>query len=439
MSIRRPWTAAWEEVVRVGVLRSVPWGGGGRYIYETVLMEALAEVARRSPHQIECLIRPDENVQGLMPRGKLNFDGLPLTLLSPPKMRVEPLEVYLNQPARGDPGLNPDVIYYDADGARKFREFGADWLFQLQPNPTSFAALMPFVMPIHDLQHRFQPEFPEVREDGQLGFREYLYRNACRYATLLLVDSHQGKQDVLDAYGAYAQPDRIRVLPFYPPFERSGVPSAESLARVAREYQLPPRFFFYPAQFWRHKNHHLIVEALSRIASASGLRIPVVFCGVYNDRLTAMNFNSVMQSASELGVRDLVHYLGWVTDRDMAALFSLSVGLVMPTFFGPTNLPPLEAWFHNRPVITSDLPGIREQTGDGGILVDPRSPEQLAQAMLRLWQDRGLSDRLAANGQRRLKAYSWDDFVHRVAEVVDDASSMIQGGRSPRYPTVAPG
>jgi glycosyltransferase involved in cell wall biosynthesis len=425
--------------LRVGVLRSIPWGGGGRYIYETVLMEALAEVARRSTHRIECLVRPDENVQGLMLRGKLAFDGMPLTLLSPPQMRAEPLEAYLNQPARGDPGLNPDLIYYDADGARKFREAGVDWLFQLQPNPTSFAALMPFVMPIHDLQHRLQPEFPEVSEDGQMGFREYLYRNACRYATLVLVDSEQGKADVLGAYGGVIQPERIRVLPFYPPFQRSAAPDAAAAAEVAARYALPPRFFFYPGQFWRHKNHHLVVQALRRNEESAGERIPVVFCGVYNDRLSAQNFASVMQLAQELGVSDLVRYLGWVPDQDVGALFALSVGLVMPTFFGPTNIPPLEAWFHGKPVISSDLPGIREQIGDGGLLVDPRSPGQLAEAMLRLWRDPALCDQLAAAGRRRLDGYGWEMFVERVAAVVDDASAMIAEGRSPRYPEIRAG
>ena len=82
-----------------------------------------------------------------------------------------------------------------------------------------------------------------------------------------------------------------------------------------------------------------------------------------------------------------VFYLGAAPEEDMPALYApLSTALVMPTFFGPTNIPPFEAWHYGRPVICSNIPGIREQIGDAGLLVDPRSPEDLAQAMSRLWK-----------------------------------------------------
>ena len=52
------------------------------------------------------------------------------------------------------------------------------------------------------LQHRLQPEFPEVSANGEWEWREYLFRNGARYATLLLADSEVGKEDILNFYGS---------------------------------------------------------------------------------------------------------------------------------------------------------------------------------------------------------------------------------------------
>src|SRR6185503_10502258 len=123
-----------------------------------------------------------------------------------------------------------------------------------------------------------------------------------------------------------------------------------------------------------------------------------------------------------------------VPDEDMAALYTLSAGLVMPTFFGPTNLPPLEAWHYGRPVITSDIRGVREQIGDAGLLADPKSPPQLARAMLELWRNDTLGSTLAERVRRLLQAYSWPTYLKGVASIVAAASERVRTGRTPRFP-----
>ena len=289
-------------------------------------------------------------------------------------------------------------------------------------------------MPIYDLNHRLQPEFPEVSASGEFNRREYLYINTCRYATFVLVDSEAGKEDVLRLYGKYIDEERIRILPYYPLPTATSLPSAEELERVAAKYRLPKRYFFYPAQFWRHKNHAAILHAVKLIAQQSGETVPVVFCGSYADYFRAQNFNEIRALAKQLGIAANIFYLGMVPNEDIGPLYTLSSGLVMPTFFGPTNIPPLEAWSYGRPVITSNIRGIKEQAGDGALLVDPRSPQELAHAMLRLWQDEALGRDLAARGKQRIAAYSWESFVDRVEAIIAEACERVAAGRTPRFP-----
>jgi glycosyltransferase involved in cell wall biosynthesis len=77
----------------------------------------------------------------------------------------------------------------------------------------------------------------------------------------------------------------------------------------------------------------------------------------------------------------------------------------MPTFFGPTAIPPVEAWSLGCPVITSDIRGIREQMGDAALLVDPRSVESIAAGIVRVWKEQALRKELVARGRERLTSY----------------------------------
>jgi glycosyltransferase involved in cell wall biosynthesis len=163
-----------------------------------------------------------------------------------------------------------------------------------------------------------------------------------------------------------------------------------------------------------------------------------VFCGAYWTYTMALCFKEMMALAANLGIADRIRYLGPVPDEDMAALYTLSAGLVMPTFFGPTNIPPLEAWHFGRPVITSDIRGLREQSGDAVVLIDPRSPPALAEAMQRLWRDAAFGAALAQRGKIRLASYSWSSFVDNVAGILAEACERVRTGRTPRYPDVQP-
>jgi glycosyltransferase involved in cell wall biosynthesis len=114
-------------------------------------------------------------------------------------------------------------------------------------------------------------------------------------------------------------------------------------------------------------------------------------CGEeFSERRSSGVFREVISLSCQLGLEKEIHYLGYVPDEDMSGIYAESVALVMPTFFGPTNIPPLESWAFGRPVLSSDIRGIREQIGNAGVLVDPRSVEAIAEGIFRLWTNEHL-------------------------------------------------
>jgi glycosyltransferase involved in cell wall biosynthesis len=420
--------------MRVGVLTHTLNSVDGGFHYEVVLLNALSEIAPRLAQELVYLTSAQHNLGALANTGGLAYRGLPIRALQQASPQLQPPEAYLKAKPAPQPKIALDAFHADRKAAAAFRSAGVDLLLMLGPYGPAFSWLTPFVMSVYDLNHRLQPEFPEVSAFGEFDRREYLYTNVCRYATLVIVDSEVGKEDLLRFYGHLIDADRVRILPYFSPVARAPMPTPQEIGRVAAKHRLPKRYFFYPAQFWRHKNHALIVQALKIIADKTGERIPVMFCGSYSDYARALNFKEMWASAAQLGLMNEVRYLGPVPDEDMPALYAQCVALVMPTFFGPTNIPPLEAWHFGRPVITSDIRGLREQTGDAGLLVDPRSPDALAEGMLRLWRDDALCATLAERGRQRLASYPWETFVDGVTGIVTDACTRVRDGRTPRFP-----
>jgi glycosyltransferase involved in cell wall biosynthesis len=296
------------------------------------------------------------------------------------------------------------------------RQAGLDGMIYVKPNMHSFMWPYPAVFPVHDLQHRLQKRFPEVSAGGEYLRREMIYRNAVPRARGVLTDSETGREDVLEAY--HPAPERVFALPYLTPTYLSTQTSPEKMAQVRQKYHLPQDYLFYPAAFWMHKNHDNLVKALGVLRNRHGLRLPLVLAGSRKHR-----YEAVKQLVEDLGLADQVHFLGYVPDDDMPALYRQAFSLVMPTFFGPTNIPVLEAWQHDCAVISSDLRGIRQQVGDAGLLADPESPEAIAAQVYRLWQEPGLRAALVARGRQKVSSWTPQLLARRLAEILVECFS----------------
>lgn len=114
--------------------------------------------------------------------------------------------------------------------------------------------------------------------------------------------------------------------------------------------------------------------------------------------------------------RRCVRFTGRIPDEDLAAVYSSAAFFVYPSLYEGFGLPPLEAMQCGVPVLTSNSSSLPEVVGDAGLMVDPSDAAALAQAMLTLFRDAGLRQRLSEAGLARARRFSW----HRqVAETVD--------------------
>jgi len=288
------------------------------------------------------------------------------------------------------------------------------WIFPAQETWT-YLLPSPSLGTIFDLMHRYERRFKESSAWGLYQCREKHYLNMCRWCKGVFVDSEVGKHHVMESYGLHA--DRIHVLPFVPPTYRE-MPSV-SEALNAR-HGLPRKFFFYPAQFWEHKNHKALVAAAALLKRELP-DLSLVFVGSKKN-----GYSSTVELVRHLGLKNNVRFLGYVPDSDMPELYRRARALLMPTSYGPTNIPPLEAMALGCPVAVSRIYGMPDQLGDAALFFDPSSVDQIAEAMKLLWKDDGLCEELTRRGLIQSSRWNQSHFNHRLQEILE---KVLEGER----------
>ena len=297
-----------------------------------------------------------------------------------------------------------------------YRREGIQFIIYLAPWLGEIEMDIPFALIVWDLQHRISPWFPEVSAGPEWNRREKNYVELLRRATMIYTGTGQGRDEVVAYY--QIPPERIKVLPFLTPgFVLEAAKAPRDADRLSK-FGLPVHYLFYPAQFWAHKNHVLVLEACRIIRDESGWDIGVVFTGADKG-----NLNYVREYSDRLGLENCVKFLGFVEKADILELYRGALCLVFPTFFGPDNLPPLEAFALGCPVIASDIPGAREQLGDAAILVSPTNERALAEAILGLRNDEMRTQMVDAGLAVAAKA-DWDDYGRRLLDSVNEFASV---------------
>ncbi|MEW6149422.1 MAG: glycosyltransferase [Bradyrhizobium sp.] len=255
---------------------------------------------------------------------------------------------------------------------------------------------LPFIITIFDGCHRDAPEFPEVRTFGEFERREMLFGLASTKAAVVIVNAPELVDDLCRRYAMERQ--RAVCIPFSPStYISQSASDTSGDATVLARYRLEPGYLFYPAQFWPHKNHITLLAALASLRER-GIAERLVLCG--SDRGGRGKIDAAIRS---YGLSDQISIIGFVESAELGALYRGAAALVMPSYFGPTNLPPLEAWAVGTPVIYPEA--FKAQAGDAAILFDYDDPRSLADAIVALRSD-GTRERLRAAGQLRLAQFA---------------------------------
>lgn len=223
---------------------------------------------------------------------------------------------------------------------------------------------------IPDFQHLHLPAFFTPEE---LRRRDKAFRAICLQCDRVLVSSEAAGRD-LAAFCPEAA-DRVRILHFVPRVPPlADLPPLEVLQQT---YGFEGPYFHLPNQFWAHKNHGLVIEALSLLRQ-TGRPALVLATGLAQDYRNPGYFEQLMARAREAGVDRDLRVLGVVPYLDMLGLMRHAVALLNPSRFEGWSTTVEEARRLGVPTLLSDLPVHREQNPPGARYFSPDDPEALA-------------------------------------------------------------
>jgi glycosyltransferase involved in cell wall biosynthesis len=271
---------------------------------------------------------------------------------------------------------------------------------------------VPCVITVFDLQHEYLPEFFDLVE---LRHRMRFYPESCAAADHVIAISEYTRQSVIERYGI--DPSRVTTIPLAAGSDFDWRDSGARVEEVRGRYALPPRYIFYPANTWHHKNHARLIEALARYRRETGEALTLVLTGVGKEGETKLG-----KAVERAGLRDSVRVLGFVPRADLPALYAGAACLVFASLFEGFGIPLAEAMLVGCPIAASDTTSIPEVVGDAAVLFDPRDPADIARAIAAVVRDSVAAAELVRRGRTRVERFS----VSRTADLTLDLLDQVR-------------
>lgn len=226
---------------------------------------------------------------------------------------------------------------------------------------------------IPDFQHVHLPDYfsPTEQEARRQGCKRLVEQS-----DLLIVSSNTALKDVARLYPT-ALP-KSAVLRFVPRVDCISAPTP--IAALKARYNFEGEYFFLPNQFWAHKNHQVVIDALS-ILKKNGIQATVLATGDFTDYRQPNHFSELLSKVSQLGVSDAFRPLGVVPYVDLLSLMHHSLAVINPSMFEGWSTTVEEAKALNKAVILSNIPVHLEQCPARPMFFEPQDPLALSRLM----------------------------------------------------------
>lgn len=265
--------------------------------------------------------------------------------------------------------------------------------------------LPPSVVTIHDLGYH---AFPQAHSPFQRFYLPWSTRWSARMASHLIAISQATATDLQKYYNTASQ--KITVI-----HEATSWPQVAWADQFVRaRYGLPASYALYVGTLQPRKNLARLIQAYHRLGQRQTLDWDLVLAGA-----GGWESAKLFQLVADLHLGDRVHFLGYIADEALSALYYSARFFCFPSLFEGFGLPVLEAQRHGVPVMTANNSALPEIAGDAALLVDPTDVAAIADAMLQLSQDEPLRQRLIAAGYENVKRFSWEKAARQTLAVLE--------------------
>lgn len=296
--------------------------------------------------------------------------------------------------------------YYKFDVIGKKFDIDIFWIV----TPWEIDITYPYIYTVWDLGHRVTTYFPEMSLNREWDIREKNYNRMLPRASYILTGNETGKQEILDNYSVSS--NKIRIAPF--PI------SAFCFGEEKKpQFEIPEKYFFYPAQFWAHKNHICILKALLELKNKYSIEATVFFSGSdYGNKAY------IQEKTKEYGLDKNVRFTGFLEESELKYIYTHATAMIYSSQLGPNNLPPIEATYLECPIIISDIPGHKEQLGESALFFDGTKPYELCEHMYKVWNDETYRNNMIVKERTLAEEYKKIRYVDAILDILDEYGNI---------------
>lgn len=232
---------------------------------------------------------------------------------------------------------------------------------------------------IFDLQHKV---LPDHFSPDEIKLRDYFMLNSAKYSNNIVFSSNCAVSDFNRFYPHLSV--KSKVISFHTKPELAWY--KRNPTESQSKYNLPDRFFLISNQFWKHKNHRIVWDALAILKKKSVT--PFIVCtGLLHEPRDIAYTSSMLQELSRLGIYSQVRIVGFLPKQEQMDLLRRCIAVIQPSLSEGWSTIVENARIFGKRVLLSKIPVHVEQMFEGCISFDPGSKEELATTMERVWLD----------------------------------------------------
>lgn len=257
---------------------------------------------------------------------------------------------------------------------------------------------------MHDIQ---ELHFPEFFTAAQRADRAVNYMNYINDADIVIVSYNHIKEDIKKFFNKNENQIFVLLLKmdnlWYKKYETHKLQNIEIFEK----------YLFYPANFWKHKNHKKLVEAIHFLKINKGIKVNLILSGD-NKNYEGPNINDLIKN---LDIEDQIKTVGIVDEVTLYNLYKNTLGVVVPTLYEAGSFPLMESILLQVPVICSNITSLPETIGNDKFIFNPNSVEDIAEKVEKLWLDesyRNLSNDNNKKQQARLIDTKADQILDKI-------------------------
>lgn len=209
---------------------------------------------------------------------------------------------------------------------------------------------------IPDFQHI---HLPEMFRQKEIKSRNKEFLRLINGSDRIIVSSVDAAQDLLRLHPKAK--NKIFILPFAisaPDFYLTL--DGFSWQSIATRHQIKEQYFYVPNQFWKHKNHKILVDATVAL-KAKGIKIQIVLSGVAQDYRNPSYSEELKKYIVDSNCSDSFRILNVIPYHDVFTLIKFSLAVINPSRFEGWSSTVEECKSVGKQMVLSDIAVHREQ------------------------------------------------------------------------------